>query len=172
MKPLLTERLSLEHLTEDDAAFTCSLLNDPDFIAHIADRGIRDEPQARQYLLDGPIKSYREHGFGMYAMRLRNSGETVGMCGLVKRDGLDDVDIGYALLPSGRGLGYAREAAERVLQHAWEDIRLPRLVAIVSPDNPASIKLLESLGMKFESMVRLTPQDDEIRLYGATREGH
>ncbi len=166
MLPLETSRLRIEDLTEEDAGFTLALLNDPAFIEHVGDRQVRDEEQARQYLLDGPLRSYREHGFGMYALRLKSSGEAVGMCGLVKRPSLEDVDIGYALLPGFRGDGYALEAAQRVMQWALDELGLQRLVAIVSPQNHASRKLLAQLGMHHQGMVRLADDDQSICLYG------
>ena len=166
MLPLETARLRIEELTEDDAGFTLSLLNDPAFIEHIGDRNVRDVEQARQYLLAGPLLSYREHGFGMYALRLKDSGELVGMCGLVKRPSLEDVDIGYALLPQFRGAGYAMEAAQRIKHWALEELGLRRLVAIVSPHNRASRQLLEQLGMRHEGMVTLAGDDESICLYG------
>ncbi len=163
---LLTDRLTIDPLTLDDAPFILALVNDPDFIANIADRGIRDEVGARRYLEEGPLASYREHGFGLWAMRQRGGGETIGICGLVRRPTLEDVDIGYALLPQARGRGFAREAAQAVLEYASGTLGLTRLVAIVSPPNTASRALLESLDFRHERMVQLTPEDKELCLYG------
>ncbi len=163
---LETDRLRIEQLSEKDAGFTLTLLNDAAFIEHIGDRRVRNLEQARQYLVDGPLKSYQEYGFGMYALRLKSTGEPIGMCGLVKRPSLGEVDIGYALLPQFRGSGYALEAARRVLHWGLSDLGLPRLIAIVSPDNFASRSLLEQLGMCHQGVVRLAGDDHSICLYG------
>jgi len=160
-----TTRLRIDELTAGDAQFTVLLLNDPDFIANIGDRQIRTQAQAVDYLQDGPISSYLNNGFGMYAVREKSSGSVLGMCGLVKRDGLLDVDIGYAFLPSARGKGYALEAAECIMLFAKDELHLHRLVAIVSPDNSASISLLKTLGLSYESMLKLNPEDESVCLY-------
>jgi ribosomal-protein-alanine N-acetyltransferase len=162
---LETRRLIIEELEPDDAPFTLALLNDEAFIQNIGDRGIRTVEQARQYLLEGAIASYLKNGFGMFAVRLRETGETLGMCGLVKRPGLDNVDIGYGFLPAARGQGYALEATRRVLSWATQDLKIKRLVAIVSTGNMPSRSLLEKIGMQFESMIRLPGDEQEICLY-------
>jgi RimJ/RimL family protein N-acetyltransferase len=162
---LQTARLTIEPLTLNDAPFVLTLLNDPDFIAQIADRGIRDEAAARRYLQEGPLASYREHGFGLWAVRQRDGGETLGMCGLLQRPALADVDIGYALLPGARGRGLAREAAQAVLYYARDTLGLTRLVAIVAPENAPSRALLEGLGFEHERMVQLTPEAERLCLY-------
>lgn len=163
---LHTARLTIEPLTLDDAPFILALLNDPDFIAQIADRGIRDEAAARRYLEEGPLASYREHGFGLWAVRPRDGGEAIGICGLLQREMLVDADIGYALLPHARGRGFAREAAQAVVHYAREILGLTRLVAIVAPGNAPSRALLTSLGFGHERMVRLMPDAEELCLYG------
>jgi [ribosomal protein S5]-alanine N-acetyltransferase len=162
---LQTARLTIEPLTLSDAPFILTLLNDPDFIAQIADRGIRDEAAARRYLEEGPLASYREHGFGLWAVRQRDGGETLGMCGLLQRPTLADVDIGYALLPGARGRGLAREAAQAVLHYARDTLGLASLVAIVAPGNAPSRALLEGLGFEHERMVQLTPEAEHLCLY-------
>jgi len=166
MPGLTTKRLLIEPFSLDDASFMLAMLNDPDFIANVADRGVRTVEQARRYLLEGPISSYRKHGFGMYAVRLRDNGNTIGVCGLVKRPELADIDIGYGFLPAARGRGLALEAAQSVWNYATEELGLTRLVAIVAPDNAASIRLLEKLGLNYETDIRLSPDDDPIRQYG------
>jgi RimJ/RimL family protein N-acetyltransferase len=165
MTMLESTRLRLDELTEADSGFALALLNDAAFIAHIGDRQVRNREQAAAYLQQGPIASYRQHGFGMYAMRLKYSGETIGMCGLVKRDSLQDVDIGYALLPAYRNRGYALEAARCVMDWATGELGLRRLAAIVDPTNTDSIALLGKLGMAPEGMVRLSQDEEPICLY-------
>jgi len=162
---LETERLRLRELTAEDAPFMLALLNDPDFIRYIADRGVRTEEQAREYIAKGPAASYAANGFGLLRVGLKGDETPIGVCGLIKREGLDDPDVGYAFLPAYRAQGYAHEAARAVLAHGREALGLKRIVAIVSSDNERSIRLLEKLGMRFERMVTLPGDDEEIKLY-------
>ncbi|MEO8011914.1 MAG: GNAT family N-acetyltransferase [Dokdonella sp.] len=165
MTVIETERLSLQQLTEADDAFILELLNDAAFVEHIGDRGVRTREQAREYLRNGPIASYRQHGFGLYRVALKRSGERVGICGLLKRDTLVDVDIGYALLPCWRGKGLAREASLAVLGHAQAVIGLKRIIAIVSPANDASIRVLEGIGLRADGMIRVGDATEPARLF-------
>lgn len=166
MPELQTPRLIINPLNESDAPFMLAILNDPDFIAHVADRGVRTLAQARQYIVEGPIASYREYGFGMLAVRLREDQRIVGLCGLVKRPELEDVDIGYAFLPEARGRGLALEAARAVWEHATSDLGMTRLVAIVAPENSASRRLLEKLGLRHEDDICLQPDAAPLCRYG------
>ena len=152
---LETERLRLRHFRTDDAEFILRLLNEPSFKEHIGDKGVRSLEDAGLYLQNGPIDSYKRFGYGLNMVELRESGEAIGMCGLVRRDGLDDADIGYAFLERFWSRGYARESAEAVLTHARETLGLDRVVAIVTPGNHGSIKLLENIGLSFERTIRL-----------------
>ncbi|GGA83781.1 N-acetyltransferase [Arenimonas soli] len=145
-----THRFRLRELREDDAAFALALLNDPGFLDHIGDRGVRDLDQARAYLRDGPIASYARNGFGLWAVEMKNDGRLAGMCGLVRRDLLPGPDLGYAFLPPWRGQGLAREAARLCLDHAFGPLALPRVLAIVTLGNVASRRLLETLGMRLQ----------------------
>jgi RimJ/RimL family protein N-acetyltransferase len=162
---LETERLRLRELAAEDAPFILDVLNDPDFIRYIADRGVRTEEQAREYIANGPAASYAANGFGLWRVALKADDAPIGICGLIRREGLDDVDVGFAFLPPYRAHGYAHEAARAVLAHGREALGLKRIVAIVSPENERSIRLLEKLGMRFERMVTLPGDDEEIRLY-------
>ncbi|GAB2651737.1 GNAT family N-acetyltransferase [Arenimonas aestuarii] len=145
-----THRFRLRELTEDDAAFALALLNDPGFLAHIGDRGVRDLEQARAYLRDGPLASYAGNGFGLWAVEMKDDGSLAGMCGLVRRDLLPGPDLGYAFLPQWRGQGLAREAAQLSLDFAFGPLALPRVLAIVTTGNAASRRLLESVGMRLQ----------------------
>lgn len=165
---LETERLVLRRLTLNDAPFILQLLNEPSFLRFIGDRGVKDLQSARQYLLKGPIASYEKFGFGLFLVFLKESGDPIGMCGLLKRDTLPDVDVGFAFLPAYWRKGYAFESASAVLGYGRRAFGLGRIVAITSPDNVASIGVLEKLGLKFETAIRLGEDPREVRLFGVT----
>lgn len=162
-----TERLSLRWLTTDDAAFILELVNDPSWIRYIGDKGIHTLDDARQYIENGPIGMYQRHGFGLNMVELKWKPEPVGICGLIKRDGLEDVDIGFAFLPAFRGSGYALEAAAGAVSHARRVLGLSRIVAILSRDNERSRRLLLKLGFRPEGTIRLQADADEVELYAA-----
>lgn len=165
MKILETERLILRQLSNDHAGFILELLNEPSFIQNIGDRKIRTLDGAMGYINNGPVASYAKHGFGLWLVELKETGEPIGMCGLIKRDNLDDVDIGYAYLPKFWSKGYAVESALAVKDYARNVVGLKRIVAITNPDNWGSIRVLEKLGMQFEKMVRLAQDDIELKLF-------
>ena len=160
-----TERLTLRPFTLDDAPFILELLNDPDWIRFIGDRKIRTLDDARNYLQNVPIQMMARNGHGLMMVSEKSSGKSIGMCGLIKREGLDDVDIGYALLPAYRGQGYAREAAQATLNHGRSVLGIKRIVAITLPANTASSKLLEAIGMRFDSLIQLPKNPESLALY-------
>lgn len=163
-----SERLQLHELSDqsqEDIVFVHRLHNEPSFLENIGDRGVHNLEDARGYIVKGPMASYRANGFGLYRVQTRQGGQTVGMCGLVNRPTLDDVDLGYALLPEFCGHGYAVEAGAAVLADARERLGLKRIVAIVDPRNGGSIRVLEKLDFRFEKMVQLTPDDDALKLF-------
>jgi RimJ/RimL family protein N-acetyltransferase len=160
-----TERLNLREVTEADAPFVLEVLNDPDFVRYIADRGVRTPEEARRYVAEKFTAAYRRDGFGLWLVEPKDSRAPAGLCGLVRRDTLPDVDIGYAFLPAFRSKGYAYESAAAVLAHARDAVGLKRLLAITNPDNAASVRLLEKLGMRFEGLVRLPPEESEVKLF-------
>ena len=104
---LATERLFLREFNTGDAGFILELLNNPSWIKYIGDKNIRHVNDAQNYILNGPIKSYQTHGFGLYLVAVKEKEKPIGMCGLIKRDGLENVDIGFALMPEYAGNGYA-----------------------------------------------------------------
>ena len=165
MKVLETERLLLRHLSVDDARFMLELMNEPSYIRFIGDRKIRSLEGAKVSITNGPIASYARNGFGLYLVELKETGESIGICGLIKRDTLEDVDIGYAFLPKFWLKGYAIESAMAVRNYAHEVLGLKRLVGITDPENVGSIRVLEKIGMKFEKMVRLSEDDIELKLF-------
>jgi [ribosomal protein S5]-alanine N-acetyltransferase len=159
MHVLETDRLVLRRFTLDDAEFIFRLVNDPSWLRFIGDKNVHSLDDARRYLREGPLDMYQRYGFGMYRVEERASGTPAGMCGLIKRDTLPDVDVGYAFLPEFRGKGYAYEAAAAVLAHGNRVFGLRRIVAITTPSNETSIRVLEKAGMKFERLLELTPGD-------------
>lgn len=168
MAILETERLLLHELSMKDANFILEILNEPSFIRNIGDRGIRTIDGANSYILNGPVASYAKNGFGLYLVKLKETDESIGMCGLIKRETLEDVDIGYAFLPRFWSKGYAVEASKAVKEYAKNVIGLKRLVAIVDPENEGSIRVLQKIGLNFEKMVKLSEDDIELKLFGAS----
>ncbi|MEP6908009.1 MAG: GNAT family N-acetyltransferase [Pseudoxanthomonas sp.] len=169
-----TERLSLHELSADvaeDAPFIYRLLNGPDFLKNIGDRGVHSLEEASAYLRKGPMASYLVNGFGLYRVQVKSSGDTVGLCGLVRRITLPDPDLGYALLPGFYGRGYATEAASAVMADARARLRIGCILAITGPRNVASIRALEKVGFHYRNSVRLTPEAEELKLFASTAEG-
>ncbi|MBD3886429.1 GNAT family N-acetyltransferase [Phormidium tenue FACHB-886] len=167
MTVLETERLILRRLTIGDSEFILELLNDPSWLRFIGDKGVRTLDDARDYILKNPVAMYERLGFGLYLTELKGEGVSIGMCGLIKRDALEDVDIGFAFLPKFRGKGYAYEAAAAVMAYARRAFGLNRIVAIASPDNYSSAKLLEKLGFSFERMIKLSDDSESISLFAS-----
>lgn len=166
MAVAMSTRLRLRRFTPGDAAFILELLNQPEWLRHIGDRKVRDLEAARAYLQNGPLAMYARHGFGLYAIELHSGGTPIGMCGLLKRDTLPDVDIGYALLSAHVGHGYALEAAGTCVDLARRQFQLTRLIAITAPDNARSAQLLVRLGMRFERRFLHGDPAEELCLYG------
>ncbi|HEX2011928.1 MAG TPA: GNAT family N-acetyltransferase [Roseateles sp.] len=150
MQVLQTERLNVRHFERRDAAFILELLNEPSWIANIGERGVRDLAQAEVWIEDKLIATYARLGFGFWAVERRADGALLGMCGLVRRDSLPEVDLGYAFVPRAWGQGYAREAAAACLRHAHEVLGMDRLLAITGPDNLASQRVLADLGFALQ----------------------
>jgi RimJ/RimL family protein N-acetyltransferase len=168
MKVLETERLILRWLTVDDAEFILELLNDPSFIRFIGNKGVRTTEDARNYVLNGPAASYEKFGFGLYATVLKETGTPVGICGLLQRDTLPHPDIGFAFLPAYWNKGYAFESAAAVMNYGRTVLGMDEVLAITTPDNEASAKLLGKIGLRFDRLTRLTPDADEIKLFTTT----
>lgn len=161
----------MRRLVLDDAAFILELLNEPAFLENIGDRGARTLADARRYIARGPVASYRKFGFGLYMVELKDSGAPIGICGLLKRDWLADVDIGFAFLQKYWSRGYARESAAAVMHYGWTTLRLKRIVAITKPTNQPSITLLERLGLRFEKNITQPDHGGENKLFAASAPG-
>ncbi|WP_372526576.1 GNAT family N-acetyltransferase [Piscinibacter sp.] len=160
-----TERLRLRTLVIDDAPFILELVNEPSWLRFIGDRGVRSIEQARDYIVQGPMAMFARLGFGLYLTELKDGALPIGICGLIKRDSLPDVDLGFAFLPRFWGCGYARESAAAVLAHGLGALGLKRIAAITSPDNRRSIRLLESIGFGRECRVAMADGEAEVELY-------
>jgi RimJ/RimL family protein N-acetyltransferase len=162
---LETRRLALDELTSSDAEFILELLNEEPFVRYIGDKGVRTRADARKYIKEGPAASYTRLGFGLYRVALKANGQPIGICGLLKRDTLEEVDLGFALLERYWSKGYAFESAWAVLAHAQETLGLGRVLAITSPDNTVSIGLLSKLGFAFERMAQMADDEPEISVF-------
>jgi RimJ/RimL family protein N-acetyltransferase len=160
-----TARLRLLKLELSDAALMLRLLNEPSFIANIADRGVRTLAEAQQYLTDGPLAMYQQHGFGMYRVERKADGVPLGLCGLVYRDYLGKPDVGYAFFPEFAGMGYASEAALAVFLYGKTVLQLPEIVGIVAPHNVASQKVLQKLGLVPQGQIAVPGEDKKVDYY-------
>jgi RimJ/RimL family protein N-acetyltransferase len=162
-----TPRLALRQFTlnDTDAAFFMGLVNDKDWLAYIGDRNVHTVSAARDYLEKFYLPKYVKDGFGFYLVELKADKTAIGMCGLIKREGLSDADIGFAYMPAYRGQGYALEAAQATLAYARDSLFMRRVVAIATPSNAPSIKLLQALGLVFEGSTTLPKSDEHLSLY-------
>jgi len=165
MKVLETDRLVLRHMALEDAEFMLQLLNEPSFLRFIGDKGVRTIEDARNYILQGPMASYERFGFGLFLAELKETSVPIGMCGLLKRETLADVDIGFAFAPQFWKQGFAAESAAAVMAYAKDVIGLDRLAAITSPENEKSINVLLKLGMGFQGLIKLTDDAPEVKLF-------
>ncbi len=168
---LETVRLRLSRLNpETDAEFILKLVNEPSFHQYIGDKGVRTLADAQRYMADGPLQSYETNGYGLYKVELKSDGTAIGMCGLVKRDTLPNADIGFAFLQSYWNQGYAYESAAAVMTYARETLGLERILAITTPDNVASGRLLHKIGLRFDRVIKLTPDASEVKLFMTDRD--
>jgi [ribosomal protein S5]-alanine N-acetyltransferase len=162
---LETDRLRLREFEIADDAFLLRLLNEPSWLRFIGDRGVRSLEDAGRFIETRLRPSYAQNGFGLWCVVPKDSGEPAGMCGLLRRDTLPDVDVGFAFLPEAWGKGYASEAASAVLAHARDVLGMRRVLAITFPDNQASIRVLERIGMRREGTIRLPGEDRDTALF-------
>lgn len=168
MKRILeTERLLLREFTLDDTSFIIELLNSPGWIKYIGDRNIKTKENALAYLQNGPLKSYQDNGFGLSMVEIKDDGTAIGMCGIIKRDTLNNPDIGFAFLPAYNGKGYALEMASATLSFAKKTLGMPVISAITLPGNANSIRLLEKLGFRYSQQVIFPGSDEPLLLYNS-----
>ena len=165
MKILETERLNLREIVETDAEFIFELLNQPSFIKYIGNRSVHSVEDARAFIENRYRQSYREHGFGLYTVELKENGVPIGICGFVRRETLPDADIGFAFLPQYERKGYAYASADAVMKYGRDVLELKRVLAITTTNNENSGRLLEKLGFKFERLVKQPPSEQELKLF-------
>lgn len=169
---LETQRLRLRHLADSDAAFIRRLVNDADFLRYIGDKGVQTDADAVAYIQTGPVASYNRFGFGLNAVELIGTNEPIGICGLLKRDSLPNPDVGFAFLPEFRGQGYAVESATAVVSNARNAFGVTRVLAITTPDNAGSIRVLQKIGMRFERMISVNEDEPELKLFALDLRGN
>ncbi|MFY9464998.1 MAG: GNAT family N-acetyltransferase [Sediminibacterium sp.] len=165
MQALTTERLLIRELSIVDAAFIFRLMNAPNWIRFIGDRNVKTVAEASNYISSKMIKSYRINGFGLYLVTLKITPEPMGICGLVKRDGLNHPDLGFAFLPQYEGKGYASEAAAAVLNYAGNTLHLKQVEGITTKNNSASVSVLEKAGMKYVKNIKLPGDESDFMLF-------
>ena len=166
MIPIVTERLTLREVTHDDAAFILELLNTPKFIKYIGDRGVRSIEDARRYIDERYLASYRDNGYGLYGVVENASGKLIGACGFVRRDTLPGPDIGFSFLPEFEGKGYGFESATAVIEYGRDVLGFDKVLAITSLDNAASEKLLTKLGFTFDETIDLNGESLKLFVNG------
>lgn len=162
---LETDRLTLRLPTTTDAAFILELLNNPSWIQFIGNHHVKTIEDAKAYILNKTIRMYEQFGFCLYLVEQKEFHTPIGLCGLIKRDSLEDVDIGFAFLPKYWGKGYAYESAAAVMVYGKDTLGLNRIVAITTKDNHASAKLLKKLGLQFERFIQIPTDPEELRLF-------
>ena len=162
---LETERLILSKLSVNDAPFFYELVNDPAWIEFIGDRGVKTLADAENYLSTKIVPSYKKNGFGFYLVSSKNKNVSMGISGLVDREGLEHIDVGYAFLPEFRGKGYAYEATKSVLSYAKNTLLIEPVIAITNEDNLKSCQLLERLGLKFDKIIQLPDNPVKCKLF-------
>lgn len=161
-----TGRLLLRELDADlDAEFIYRLLNSNKFVRYIGDRGVRNVEQAADFIETRYRQSYRDHGFGLYAVERKASSLQIGICGFVRREELPYPDIGFAFLSQFEKQGYGFESAMAMMEYGRADLGMTRILAITTIDNKASERLLKKIGFRFDQLIE---RDDEtLKLYSS-----
>ena len=163
-----TERLSIRKFREGDESFIFELLNSPGWLKFIGDRNIKNLDDAKGYIINGPLLSYNKFGYGPYLVALNDSGIPIGMCSLIKRDELEDVDLGFAFLDQHSGKAYAYEASLKMIEYAREELHLRKLAAITNTSNTRSIRLLEKLGFNLSGKIKMSGEEEELLHFQCT----
>ena len=172
MTVLETDRLLLSPLSYDDCEFIFELVNEPSFKRFVGDKKVASADDARRYLRDGPIDNYERYGYGLYLVTLKDSGERVGICGLLRRQQFEDPDLGFAFLERFHNSGYASESTKAVLAWAFDTLKFSRVIAIADRQNAPSVRILDKLGFAYIEDVRMRGDEHDIGLYSTTRVIH
>ena len=163
-----TNRLTISKFTIEDAPFFMTLVNTPNWLKYIGDRNVKTIKQAEDSITSSHLKSYKTNGFGFYVLRLKETLEPIGTCGLIKREELENIDFGFAMLPGYEGLGFGLESSQAIIEIAKSNFKIEKLVAITLEINKNSIKLLEKLGFSFEKKVKPFEDNKELLLFAKT----
>lgn len=158
-KTYQTERLFLKPTNVEDAPLTLKLLNMPKWLSYIGDRNVHSLEDAENYIRTKMTPQLERLGFGNYTLIRKVDGSKLGCCGLYDREGLEALDIGFALLEKYEGKGYAYEAALCLKNAAFMDFNMQKLGAITVQANKASRKLLEKLGLEFLKMMDINGEE-------------
>ncbi|MCF2949066.1 GNAT family N-acetyltransferase [Paraglaciecola aquimarina] len=165
VQALTSQRLLLRPIKISDANFVLQLFNDPDCIEYIGDKGLHNQIDAIDYIKNGPLKMYQELDLGLLVVE-SNSGEILGLCGLLKREELSSPDLGFAFLPMYRNKGYAFESAQLVLRDAFAKKNgLQNVLAITTFTNDKSISLLGKLGFSYKNTLQLKGYNELSHLF-------
>jgi ribosomal-protein-alanine N-acetyltransferase len=168
LKTFETERLIIKPTTEEDAEFILNLFNTPKWIEFIGDRKLSTPKDAENYIITKMAPQFERLGYGNYTIIRKHDGEKIGCCGLYDREGVEGIDIGFALLPNFEKMGYAYESVSKLNEIAFNDFKLNQISGITSKNNKASQDLLMKIGLKFEKNVKLPNSTEEIFLYKLT----
>jgi RimJ/RimL family protein N-acetyltransferase len=166
---LQTERLRLREFCPNDAAFILALLNSPGWLQHIGPRGVNTLIEAETWIQQRLMPHYASHGYGFWLVERSSDAQALGLCGLIHRHGLDQPDLGYALLPEHEGRGYARESAVACLDHGHGVLAMATVLAITSAENARSARLLADIGMHEVPGVTLPGETALLRCFASHR---
>lgn len=162
---LETERLILRKLTLADAPFIFELVNSPNWLEYIGEKNVKTIEDAEKYIQVKMLDHYKKYGFGFYLAVTKNTKETLGLTGFIKRDSLENAEVGYAFLPKGEGKGFAIESTKAIMDYGKKQLNISKVVAITHPENKKSQKLLVKLGLRFISLIKLPEFETECNYF-------
>ena len=164
-KAFETDRLFIRPTAANDAEFIYHLMNTPKWIEYIGDRNVHSIEKAKEYIEERMISQLNRLGYSNYTILKKEDNQKIGTCGLFDREGLEGIDIGFALLPEFEGNGFAFEASNRIKDAAFEEFGIARLSAITAKDNIGSQKLLEKLGLQLKGTTTLPNDNEELLIF-------
>ena len=160
-----TERLILKPTSEADAEFILELMNSPKWIEYIGDRNVKTIVGAKTYIANKMIPQLLRLGYSNYTIVRKSDNVKIGTCGLYDREGLEGIDIGYALLPEFEKMGYAFEATNTIKDMAFNTFGILELSAITAKTNNPSQTLLGKLGFNLFGTTKLPNEDEELLIF-------